>query len=50
VDTEFRQRIEELASREDFQGEGGQRQLRELITEALRGEVGQERDVRQRTT
>jgi uncharacterized protein len=48
VDTEFRRRIEELAAREDFQSEEGQRQLRELVTEALRGEVN-ERDVRQRT-
>lgn len=50
VDPEFRRRIEELAAREDFQGEEGQRALRELITEALRGEVGQEREVRQRTS
>lgn len=49
VDPEFRRRIEELAAREDFQGEEGQRALRELITEAVRGEVGQEREVRQRT-
>lgn len=50
VDPEFRRRIEELAAREDFQGEEGQRQLRELITEALRGDIGQERDVRRRTS
>lgn len=50
VDPEFKRRIEELAAREDFQGEDGQRQLRELITEAIRGEVGQEREVRQRTS
>ncbi|CZR62059.1 related to ankyrins [Phialocephala subalpina] len=50
VDPEFRRRIEELASREDFQGEEGQRALRELITEAIRGEVGEERQVRQRTS
>ena len=49
VDTEFRRRIEELAAREDFQSKEGQRQLRELVTEALRGEVN-ERDVRQRTS
>lgn len=49
VDPEFRRRIEELAQREDFQGEDGQRQLRELITEAIRGDVGQQRDVRRRT-
>jgi hypothetical protein len=50
VDPEFRRRIEELAQREDFQGEDGQTALRELITEAIRGEVGQGRDVRQRTS
>lgn len=50
VDPEFRRRIEELAAREDFQGAEGQQALRDLITEALRGEVGQERDVRQRTS
>jgi hypothetical protein len=49
VDPEFRRRIEELAAREDFQSEEGQRKLRELVTEALRGEVN-ERDVRQRTS
>jgi len=49
VDPEFRRRIEELAARRDFQGEEGQRELRELVTEAIRGQVGQEREVRQRT-
>ncbi|RDL42282.1 Ankyrin repeat-containing protein [Venustampulla echinocandica] len=49
VDPEFRRRIEELAARDDFQGEEGQRQLRELVTEVLRGEVT-ERDVRRRTS
>lgn len=49
VDPEFRRRIEELAAREDYEGEEGQRRLRELVTEALRGEVN-ERDVRQRTS
>lgn len=49
VDPEFRRRIDELAQREDFQGEEGQRALRDLITEAVRGEVGQEREVRRRT-
>ena len=49
VDPEFRRRIEELAARDDFQGEEGQRELRELITEAIRGEVGEEREVRRRT-
>ncbi|KAF2401276.1 hypothetical protein EJ06DRAFT_384704 [Trichodelitschia bisporula] len=37
VDPEFRRRIEELAAREDFQSEDGQRQLRELITDAVMG-------------
>ncbi|KAL8800042.1 MAG: hypothetical protein Q9182_005442 [Xanthomendoza sp. 2 TL-2023] len=45
VDPTFRARIEELASREDFQGEEGQRQLRELVTEAVRG-VEQESEAR----
>lgn len=46
-DPEFRRRIEELAAREDFQSEEVQRELRELITDAIRG-VGDERDVRRR--
>jgi hypothetical protein len=50
VDPEFRRRIEELAQREDFHGEDGQNALRELITEAIRGQVAQDRDVRQRTS
>ncbi|KAG9232068.1 putative ankyrin repeat-containing protein P1E11.10 [Amylocarpus encephaloides] len=50
VDPEFRRRIEELAAREDFQGEDGQRQLRELVTEAIMGDIGQERGVRRRTS
>jgi hypothetical protein len=49
VDPEFRRRIEELAQREDFQGDEGQRALRDLITEAVRGNVSQERQVRRRT-
>lgn len=49
VDPEFRRRIEELAQRDDFQGDDGQNALRQLITEAIRGEVGQQRDVRRRT-
>ncbi len=48
VDHEFRQRIEELAAREDFQGEEGQRQLRELIKDAVRGAGSDGRFVRQR--
>ena len=39
VDPDFRRRIEELAAREDFQGEEGQKELRDLITEAVRGHV-----------
>ncbi|RMZ78938.1 hypothetical protein DV737_g3689, partial [Chaetothyriales sp. CBS 132003] len=46
-DPEFRRRIEELAGRDDFQTEEGQRQLRELITDAIRG-VGNDREVRRR--
>jgi hypothetical protein len=49
VDPEFKRRIEELAAREDFQGEDGQRELRELITEAIRGQVSKDREVRRRT-
>jgi len=49
VDPEFRRRIEELAQRDDFQGEGGQAALRELITEAIIGSVGEGREVRRRT-
>lgn len=49
VDEEFRRKIEELAARGDFQGEEGQAELRRLITEALRGQVEEERTVRQRT-
>lgn len=37
ADPEFRRRIEELASRDDFQSDDGQAQLRELITDAVRG-------------
>ncbi|KAL8736185.1 MAG: hypothetical protein Q9166_000340 [cf. Caloplaca sp. 2 TL-2023] len=50
VDPVFRARIEDLASREDFRGEEGQKQLRELVTEAVRGvEMDAEgRDVRRR--
>jgi uncharacterized protein len=46
-DPEFRRRIEELAARENFQSEEGQRELRDLITDAVRG-VSDERDVRRR--
>lgn len=47
-DPHFRQRIEELASKENFNTEEAQKELRELITDAVR-EVGHEdRDVRRR--
>lgn len=36
-DPEFRRRIEELAARGDFDGEEGQRELRNLVVEALSG-------------
>ncbi|GAB7363868.1 hypothetical protein MBLNU230_g4432t1 [Neophaeotheca triangularis] len=36
-DPEFRRRIEELAARQDFEGEEGQRELRELIADAVTG-------------
>jgi hypothetical protein len=49
VDPEFKRRIDELAASSDFQGEEGQRQLRELITEAVRGQIVEDREVRQRT-
>lgn len=50
VDPEFKQRIEELAARDDFQGAEGQRQLRDLITDAVRstGETSHPGDVRRR--
>ncbi|KAL9133556.1 MAG: hypothetical protein Q9175_005263 [Cornicularia normoerica] len=49
ADPEFRRRIEELAARDDFQGEEGQKQLRELITDAIRGAgMEDERQVRPR--
>lgn len=47
VDPEFKKRIEELAARDDFGGEEGQRQLRSLVTDAVREHVvgaTQERD------
>lgn len=40
-DPEFRRRIEELASREDFQGSEGQRELRDLVSEAVSGLSGE---------
>jgi ankyrin repeat protein len=49
-DPEFRRRIDELAARPDFQSEETQRELRELVQDALGGLGGGERDVRQRTS
>ncbi|OAX80936.1 hypothetical protein ACJ72_04726 [Emergomyces africanus] len=51
VDPEFRRRIEELAASENFHTEEGQRELRQLVTDALKGVNAetQERDVRRRT-
>ncbi|EHY56063.1 hypothetical protein HRR83_006558 [Exophiala dermatitidis] len=48
-DPEFRRRIEELASRDNFHTEEGQRELRDLITDAVRGVGSGEREVRRRT-
>ena len=48
ADPTLRQRIAELAAREDFEGEEGQQQLRQLIADSLRGVSGEERDVRTR--
>ena len=48
-DPDFRRRIEELAARDDFRGEEGQKQLRNLITDAIRGAGSEgERQVRPR--
>ncbi|KAM0140390.1 hypothetical protein ACHAP3_002694 [Botrytis cinerea] len=49
IDPEFKRRIDELAARDDFQTPAGQEELRKLITEAITGEVGERREVRQRT-
>jgi uncharacterized protein len=46
-DPEFRRRIEELAARDDFQSEENQRELRSLITDAVR-DVSDDREVRRR--
>lgn len=50
VDLEFKRRIDELASREDFQSEATQNQLRDLVADAIRGTnvETQDRDVRRR--
>jgi len=50
VDPEFKRRIDELAAREDFHSEEAQNQLRQLVTDAIKGinVETQERDVRRR--
>ena len=48
ADPELRRRIEDLASRDDFQSEEGQQQLRDLITDAVRGVGEDQRDIRRR--
>ncbi|TIA14357.1 hypothetical protein D6C80_05807 [Aureobasidium pullulans] len=48
-DPEFRRRIEELAARPDLESEETQRELRELVQDALGGMAG-ESNVRQRTS
>lgn len=48
ADPVLRQRIEELASRDDFRSEDGQMQLRQLVTDALRGTTSGERNTRPR--
>jgi uncharacterized protein len=47
-DPEFKRRIEELAAKEDFHGEERQRELRALITDAVRGVTAEERETRRR--
>lgn len=47
-DPEFQRRIEDLAARNNFHEEEAQRELRDLITDAVRN-VGENRDVRRRT-
>lgn len=50
ADPDFGRRIEELAARDDFKGEQGQEDLKELVKDAVRcvGTQGNERDVRRR--
>lgn len=47
-DPEFKRRIEELAAKEDFHGEESQRELRTLITDAVRNVAAEEKDTRRR--
>jgi ankyrin repeat protein len=50
IDLEFKRRIEELATRENFHSEEGQRELRALVTDAIRAVnvETQRKDVRRR--
>ncbi|PHH68615.1 hypothetical protein CDD82_409 [Ophiocordyceps australis] len=49
ADPEFRRRIEELASRADFDSSGSQQELRQLVEDAILTQgLGQERSVRPR--
>ncbi|KAI9714035.1 MAG: hypothetical protein M1820_000765 [Bogoriella megaspora] len=48
VDPEFKRRIEELAARDDFQGEEGQTALRDLVQDAVTGLAGDSRNTRPR--
>ena len=46
-DPEFRRRIEELASRDDFDSDTGQAELKKLVEDVLAGqEIGDERNVK----
>lgn len=47
-DPEFKRRIEELASKDDFYSEERQSELRALITDAVRGVTTAERETRRR--
>ena len=47
-DPEFKRRIDELAAKDDFRGEDRQRELRALITDAVRGVATDERETRRR--
>lgn len=48
VDPEFRRRIEELASRDDFHTEAGQAELRQMVEDALADRSAADRNVRPR--
>lgn len=47
-DPEFRRRIEELAAKENFHTEEGQRELRDLITDAVKDVSQDDRDAQRR--